>query len=83
MFSLVELDEGASTPIHSHAEEQMGLILEGSFERFQNGETVLLHAGDGFHVPPHVEHGGTAVGGPCRILDVFTPPRASYRARSG
>ncbi len=78
MFSLVEIDEGVSTPVHSHAEEQMGLVLEGAFDRYQGGEQRLLHEGDGFYVPPHVEHGGTAVGGPCRLLDVFTPPRARY-----
>lgn len=82
MFSLVRLDEGASTPQHSHAEEQMGFILEGEFERTQAGETRVLTAGGGLYVPPHVVHGGTAVGGPCRILDVFTPPRAAYRARA-
>jgi quercetin dioxygenase-like cupin family protein len=80
MFSLVELDEGATSPLHSHEEVQMGLVLEGAFERRQGGEVRLLSAGQGFFVPPDVEHGGTAVGGPCRILDVFHPPRGRYRA---
>lgn len=79
MFSLVELDEGAESPIHNHPEVQMGLVLEGAFERHQGEEVKILRAGDGFYVPPDVPHGGRAVeGGPCRILDVFSPPRARY-----
>ena len=78
MFSLVELDNGAVSAIHSHPEVQMGLVLEGAFERRQGDEVQLLREGDGFYVPPDVPHGGTAVGGRCRILDVFSPPRDRY-----
>lgn len=78
MFSVVEIDAGVTTPVHSHVEEQMGLILDGSFHRYQGGEHRLLQKGDGFYVPPNVDHGGRSVGGPCRILDVFTPPRVHY-----
>jgi unsaturated pyranuronate lyase len=78
MFSLVEIEENGISPLHHHPEEQMGLILEGQFERHQGGEIRVLGPGEGFHVPPDVEHGGKAVGGPCRILDVFSPPRAKY-----
>lgn len=78
MFSLVEVEEGAFSPLHSHPEEQMGMILEGAFERHQGGEVRILHAGEGFYVPPNVEHGGGAVDGPCKLLDAFTPPRAAY-----
>jgi quercetin dioxygenase-like cupin family protein len=78
MFSLAELDESSVSPLHSHPEEQMDLILEGAFDGVQGGERRLLQKGDGFYVPPNVEHGGTAAGGPCRLLDVFTPPRPRY-----
>lgn len=83
MFSLVEIDEGATSPIHRHPEVQMGLVLEGAFERRQGNEVKILRVGDGFYVPPDVPHGGRAVeGGPCRILDVFSPPRGRYVAAS-
>lgn len=80
MFSFVEIDAGAMTPIHNHPEDQMGYVLEGTFERHQGGQVEVLHAGDVFFTPGGVEHGGRAVGGPCRILDVFSPPRATYLA---
>jgi quercetin dioxygenase-like cupin family protein len=82
MFSLVELDDGAVSPTHNHPEVQMGLVLEGVFERQQGEEVKLLNTGDGFYVPPNVPHGGRAIGGPCRILDVFSPPRARYLKES-
>jgi quercetin dioxygenase-like cupin family protein len=78
MFSMVELDDGAQSVIHSHPEVQMGLVLSGQFERQQGDDVKVLGEGDGFYVPPNVPHGGRAVNGPCRILDVFTPPRETY-----
>jgi quercetin dioxygenase-like cupin family protein len=83
MFSLVEIEDGAESPIHHHPEVQMGLVLEGAFERRQGDDTKLLQAGDGFYVAPDVPHGGRAVGGRCRILDVFSPPRDRYARESG
>ena len=83
MFSLVEVDDGAESPIHHHPEVQMGLVLEGAFERHQGDEVKVLQAGDGFYVAPNVPHGGRAVGGRCRILDVFSPPRGTYVDQSG
>ena len=78
MFSLVELAADAESPVHAHVEEQMGIVLSGYFKRWQGGQEKLLREGDVFYVPPNVEHGGRAVSGPCRILDVFTPPRGKY-----
>ncbi len=82
MFALVEIDAEAESPIHDHPEVQMGLVLEGAFERHQGDEVQLLRQGDGFYVPPDVPHGGKAIGGRCRILDVFSPPRAKYVSAS-
>ena len=81
MFSLVEIDDGCSSPIHHHPEVQMGMVLEGTFERHHGGEMRFLHKGEGFYVPPNVEHGGRALGGRCRILDVFSPPAQSIWQR--
>lgn len=78
MFSIVEIDDGAESPIHHHPEVQMGLVLDGAFERRQGEDTKVLRAGDGFYVPPNVPHGGRAIDGQCRILDVFLPPRDRY-----
>jgi quercetin dioxygenase-like cupin family protein len=78
MFSLVEIEAGAVAPIHHHQEEQMGLILEGRFDREQGGEHEVLGPGDGYYVPANVPHGGRSVDAAVRLLDVFTPPRAQH-----
>lgn len=78
MFSFVEIDADVTTPTHQHPEDQMGLILEGAFERRQGDQIQLLKAGEVFFTPGGVPHGGRAVGGPCRILDVFSPPRSTF-----
>lgn len=78
MFSFVEIEEGVATPLHSHPEDQMGLILEGRFERRQGGDVAVLGPGDVFFTPGSVEHSGRALDGRCRLLDVFTPPRSKY-----
>ena len=35
-----------------------------------------MHAGDCVVIPPTVEHDGVAGPQGCRVVDVFTPPRA-------
>lgn len=41
---------------HSHEQEHVGVVLEGSFE-FVSGDTVTsLQAGQMYHIPPHVPH---------------------------
>ena len=82
MFSFVEIEGGVMSTIHSHPEDQMGVILEGTFERHQGGQIELLQKGDVFFTPGGVEHGGRAIGGRCRILDVFSPPRKKYMPES-
>ncbi len=81
MFSFVEIDSGVMTTIHQHPEDQMGLILEGTFERHQGDQVQQLKSGEVFYTPGGVPHGGRAIDGPCRILDVFSPPRSTYVKR--
>ncbi|HEX6385121.1 MAG TPA: cupin domain-containing protein [Anaerolineae bacterium] len=41
---------------HSHEQEHVGVVLEGSFE-FVSGERVVrLQAGQMYRIPPHVPH---------------------------
>lgn len=78
VFSSFRIEANTMTPIHSHHEDQMGLILEGVFERNQGQEIRVLRQGDVFFTPGGIEQGGRALDGPCRNLDVFCPPRPIY-----
>jgi quercetin dioxygenase-like cupin family protein len=64
---------------HSHSNEQIVYILEGTVD-FHIGEKVLrLGAGGLAVIPPNVEHYVSVVGDDIAInLDIFTPARPEY-----
>lgn len=79
MLSVVTLAPNAAGAIHSHPEEQWGVMLEGSGVRTQGGEDIPVTKGDFWRSPGDVPHGLRAGPEGCKVLDVFAPPRAAYR----
>jgi quercetin dioxygenase-like cupin family protein len=78
MLSLVEIDGHGVVPSHSHPHEQAGIVLEGRLELTIGGERRVLDAGQAYIIPGGVEHSARAAGGPCRVLDIFSPIREDY-----
>ncbi len=72
------VEEGAEVPSHSHMHEQVMQVLEGSFEFTLDGATKVYGPGDLVHIPSHAQHSGKALT-PCKLLDIFSPPREEYR----
>ncbi len=79
MLSVVRVDPHATGSVHSHPEEQWGVLLEGRCTRIQGGEEVDATAGDFWHTPGGVSHGIRTGDQGALILDIFSPPRAEYR----
>ncbi len=79
MLSLVTLEPNSEGKIHSHPEEQWGVMLEGDGIRIQGGEEFPIKAGDFWRTPGGVPHGIRAGAEGARVLDVFSPPREEYR----
>ena len=79
MLSVVSFAPHAEGTLHSHPEEQWGVMLEGDGLRTQGGEEIPVKAGDFWRTPGNVEH--TLKAGPngAKVLDVFSPPREEYR----
>lgn len=79
MISVVRIAPGAQGRVHSHPEEQWGVVLEGGGTRVQDGENFTVKKGDFWRTPGNVPH--TFKGGPdgAVILDIFAPPRDEYR----
>jgi quercetin dioxygenase-like cupin family protein len=79
MLIEVSLDEGAVVPWHTHPHEQVGYLVSGRL-LFELGEEERLELGpgDSWLVPSGVPHQATALE-PCRLVDVFSPPREEYR----
>lgn len=79
MLSVVRCAPGATGRLHSHPQEQWGLLLEGSGVRIQKGREVAVKAGDFWRTPGGVEHSFRAGPEGALILDIFAPPRDEYR----
>ncbi|MGB5170151.1 cupin domain-containing protein [Eudoraea sp.] len=73
-----EVDEGASVPEHSHQNEQIMQVLEGSFEFTVDGLTAIYGPDDMVVIPPHAKHSGIALTS-CKLMDIFSPVREDYK----
>ena len=78
MISVVRVEPNAEGPVHSHPQEQWGLLIRGSATRLQGENTFEVREGDFWRTPGNVRHG--VIGGPdgAVIVDVFAPPREEY-----
>ncbi len=79
MLSFVMIDPHSDGQLHSHPEEQWGILLEGECVRIQAGMEVPMAVGDFWHTPGGVEHGIRTGDRGALVLDVFSPPRPAYR----
>ena len=79
MLSLVQLEPGRESDVHSHPQEQLGLILEGSGVRIQDGDEHPVSVGDFWRTPGGVPHAFRAGVDGAKVLDIFSPPREEYR----
>jgi quercetin dioxygenase-like cupin family protein len=79
MLSVVTIAPSGEGTLHSHPEEQWGVLLEGSAVRIQGGEEIQVKKGDFWRTPGGIPH--TMRAGPegCQVLDIFSPPREAYR----
>ena len=60
---LTEIPVGVSSGWHVHPGEEVGYIVAGTVQMEIAGhETLLLHAGDGFLIPPGTPHNATDLG---------------------
>ena len=78
MFSHVTLQPHSMVSLHTHSQEQMGIVLEGEFEMTIGDETRLIKKGDMYMVPANTTHGCATHAKPALTLDVFSPPREDY-----
>jgi quercetin dioxygenase-like cupin family protein len=77
-LAVVELDPGAIAREHSHANEQLGIVLTGSMTFRVGDETRELGPGGTWTIPGNTPH--EAIAGPegAVVIDVFAPPRADW-----
>jgi quercetin dioxygenase-like cupin family protein len=72
------LMKGATVPLHSHAQEQVGSVISGKLRFTIGAETLLIGAGDSYRIGGNIQHGAIVVEDAV-VIDVFSPPREDYR----
>jgi quercetin dioxygenase-like cupin family protein len=77
MTNFVSFEPDAPAPMHHHVELQIAIVLSGELAFTVGEESKVMHAGDCVVIPSNVRHGGVAGPDGCKVLDVFTPPRAA------
>ncbi len=80
MVAQVFLERGCIVPLHSHENEQLTYILEGTL-RFWLGEdqseVVDVRAGEVLHIPSWLPHKAEALETTLDV-DIFAPPRQDW-----
>jgi quercetin dioxygenase-like cupin family protein len=73
----VYLKKGASVPEHSHHNEQISMMEQGSLKFVLAGVEKILKPGEILRIPPHVPHSAEALED-CLAVDLFSPPRVVW-----
>jgi quercetin dioxygenase-like cupin family protein len=69
--------DGSVVKMHSHPQEQFGLVIKGGFKMTVGDEETELKAGDAYIIPPNVPHEFIAVG-ETEAIDVFSPVKKDF-----
>ncbi len=80
-LAYVRIEAGKTLPEHSHPHEQVTTVISGELAMTIGGESHTYRLGDVAVIPSNVLHSGTALTD-CFVLDVFTPVREDFKART-
>jgi quercetin dioxygenase-like cupin family protein len=81
MIARVLLKKGCVVPLHSHHNEQVTYILEGTLKFRLKDQEITVRAGEVLCIPPNVPHEAVALEDTVD-LDIFTPPREDWIAKT-
>jgi len=77
MLARVLLKKGCIVPEHSHSNEQLTYIVEGTLKFWIDGREITVHAGEVLCIPSNMPHKAEALEDTVD-LDIFNPPRADW-----
>jgi quercetin dioxygenase-like cupin family protein len=77
MAARVLLKKGCIVPEHSHHNEQLTYILDGTLKFWIDGKEIVVHAGEVLCIPSNMPHKAEALEDTVD-LDIFSPPRADW-----
>lgn len=73
-------EKNACVPMHRHAHEQVGYVVEGRFKLTIDDEEYIIEKGDSYFIRSNAEHAALALEKSLAI-DIFSPPREDYLAK--
>jgi len=79
MISIVDIEPKTVVPVHTHTNEQAGIVLKGLLQMTIAGEERTLKESDIYVIPSNVEHGVAQGDTFCQVADLFSPPREDYK----
>ncbi|PKL90265.1 MAG: cupin domain-containing protein [Ignavibacteriae bacterium HGW-Ignavibacteriae-2] len=77
MMVYVHFNKGGIGQRHKHIHSQTTYVVSGKFEVAIGEEKKMLSAGDGFFIPPNIEHGAVCMEEGV-LIDVFSPIREDF-----
>lgn len=77
MMVIVNFDKGGIGARHKHIHSQTTFVASGKFEVTMGEDKKVLNTGDGFYVPPNLEHGVVCLE-KGELIDVFSPIREDF-----
>jgi quercetin dioxygenase-like cupin family protein len=72
-----ELKKGGVVPAHSHANEQISIVISGALLFRIDGRETIVKAGEVMQIPGHVAHEVEVVEDTL-VVDVFSPVRQDW-----
>ena len=78
MTCWITMEPGAIVAEHSHANEQLGVVVEGSVSITAAGETREMTVGDAYVMPSDLAHSGVAGAEGVLLVETFVPVREDY-----
>jgi quercetin dioxygenase-like cupin family protein len=78
MTCWISMEPGAVVVEHSHPNEQLGVVIEGSVTITAAGESREMLTGDAYVVPSNVVHEGIAGADGVVLVETFVPIREEY-----
>jgi quercetin dioxygenase-like cupin family protein len=80
-LAVIELDPNVSVPEHSQANEQLGVLIEGSITFTVGGEVKEIGPGETWRILGDVPHSVIAGPNGAVLVESFAPARADWNGR--